>query len=100
MIIVIGSATVRADAAAEALGLCQTHVERSRREAGCVRHGVHIDNEDPGRLVFVEYWRSLEDLQKHFEVPESLDFVKQLGRLSVSAPAMEIFQSEPLAWPT
>ena len=99
MVLVIGSVTVRADAVEEALGLCQRHVDRSRQEAGCIRHGVHVDNEDACRLVFVEYWQDIEHLEEHFRIPESLDFVKRLGTLATSAPEMELFRSSPLAWP-
>ena len=54
MIIVLGSALIESGRVAEALALSKQHVERSRAEPGCVAHGVHIDSENPRRLVFVE----------------------------------------------
>jgi quinol monooxygenase YgiN len=96
MIIVIGSVTVRADAIEEALRLSQQHVNRSREEAGCISHGVHIDNEDPNRLVFVERWESMEHLEQHFQVAESGEFVGKMAELATVAPTMELYQADAI----
>ena len=93
MIIVIGSVTVRADAVAEALRLSQEHVNRSRAEAGCISHGVHIDNEDPNRLLFVERWESMKHLEQHFQVAASGEFVGKIAALATVAPTMELYQA-------
>ena len=47
MIIVTGSAQVRAEAIDEALRLSLEHVHRSRTEPGCLLHSVHRDVEAP-----------------------------------------------------
>lgn len=54
MILVIGSVVVQEGRVAEALGLNQLHVARSRAEPGCIAHAVYRDPEDSNRLVFVE----------------------------------------------
>lgn len=96
MIIVIGSVTVRPEALDDALTLSQAHVERSRAESGCISHGVHIDSEDPNRLIFVERWEDMEHLEQHFQVPESGEFVQRIGALATVAPTMELYQSEAI----
>ncbi len=96
MIIVLGSISVRPDAVKQALQLSQEHVMRSRAEPGCIAHAVHVDSENPARLVFVEKWASPADLRTHFQVPASGAFVKALGELAVSEPSMEIFDANLL----
>ena len=93
MIIVIGTVTVREDALEDAIELSQQHVNRSRQETGCISHAVHIDSEDPNRLVFVERWEDMEHLQQHFRVPESGEFVQKMAALATVAPTMELYQS-------
>ena len=52
------------------------HVHRSRKEPGCISHAVHVDCENPLRLVFIEQWADRAALLTHFAVPASRDFVQ------------------------
>ncbi|WP_245302262.1 antibiotic biosynthesis monooxygenase [Bradyrhizobium sp. LTSP885] len=52
MIVVTGSVTARPDSFDEVRRLSLEHVHRSRAEPGCISHAVHIDCENPLRLVF------------------------------------------------
>ena len=54
MIVVTGSVTARKDSFDEILCVSQEHVYRSRTEPGCIAHAVHVDCENPLRLVFFE----------------------------------------------
>lgn len=96
MVIVIGSVLVNAGSQERALEICQAHVMRSRSEPGCISHAVHIDSENPQRLVFVERWEDYAALQTHFRVPESGDFVQELGKLAAEAPEMSIYEAEAI----
>lgn len=96
MIIVIGSVTVREDSQIEALGHSQAHVSRSRTEAGCLSHEVTVDAENPNRLVFVERWDTMEDLERHFQVPESSEFVAAIALLATVGPDMQLYESEEI----
>src|SRR5438105_3412802 len=69
MIIVTGSILARADTFDEVLRLSREHVERSRKEPGCVSHAVHVDCENPLRLFFFEQWADEAALRAHFAVP-------------------------------
>ena len=93
MVIVLGSVEIDAGSMTQALELSQAHVERSRQEPGCLQHGVHIDGENENRLVFVERWQNMESLQQHFRVPESGEFVRDLGKLATSDPQMKIYNA-------
>ena len=94
MIVVIGSVLVRDGHMAEAQKLSLEHVHRSRTEPGCVSHAVHVDCENPKRLVFVEQWADHASLQAHFKVPASRQFVAALSGLASEVPSMALYQAE------
>jgi quinol monooxygenase YgiN len=64
------------------LRACLDHVERSRKEPGCISHDVHVDCQNPMRLFFFEQWADETALRTHFAVEGSKAFVKSLkGRI-------------------
>ena len=91
MIIVLGSVVAKPDTLPALLKASQEHVERSRAEPGCIAHAVHIDHENPLKLVFVEKWADAAALATHFKVKGSIDFVGHVRSLAASAPVIEIF---------
>ncbi|MGY3445958.1 putative quinol monooxygenase [Bradyrhizobium sp. USDA 4473] len=56
MIVVTGNITARPETFDEVRRLSLAHVHRSRTEPGCISHAVHVDCENPLRLVFFEQW--------------------------------------------
>ncbi|MCW5648167.1 MAG: antibiotic biosynthesis monooxygenase [Ramlibacter sp.] len=96
MILVTGSAVVRADQLESALALSLEHVRRSRAEPGCLSHAVHVDAENPQRLVFVEEWASMEALKAHFAVPASREFGKALASLCDEVPGIALYDAQLL----
>ena len=96
MILVTGSMTAREDSIQEARRLSLEHVHRSRKEPGCISHAVHIDCENPLRLVFIEQWADKAALQTHFGVPASREFVRALQPLAAAPATLEIYDAAPL----
>ena len=96
MIVVTGSVVARQDSFDEVRRLSLEHVRRSRAEPGCISHAVHVDCENPLRLVFIEQWADRAALLTHFAVPASRDFVKALQPLAASASTIEIYDATPL----
>jgi quinol monooxygenase YgiN len=80
MIVVTGSVVARQDSFDEVRRLSLEHVHRSRTEPGCISHAVHVDCENPLRLVFIEQWADRAALLAHFAVPASRDFVRRCSR--------------------
>jgi quinol monooxygenase YgiN len=95
MILVTGSVVARADSFDEVRRLSLEHVNRSRSEPGCISHAVHVDCEDPLRLVFLEQWSDRAALLAHFAVPASRDFVRALQRLT-AASTIELYDAARL----
>jgi quinol monooxygenase YgiN len=96
MIVVTGSVTAREDSFSEIRKLSLEHVHRSRNEPGCISHAVHIDCENPLRLVFVEQWTDRAALLAHFAMPASRDFVRALEPLAAAAATIEIYDATKL----
>ena len=96
MIVVTGSVTARQDTFDEILRLSREHVDRSRKEFGCLAHAVHIDCENRLRLVFFERWTDRDALLKHFAVPASREFVHSLQTLAAAPATLELFDANKL----
>ena len=93
MILVTGSILAREDSFADVLRLCLEHVERSRKEPGCISHAVHIDCQNPLRLFFFEQWADEPALRAHFAVEGSREFVKALGDRIVETTGTQIYSA-------
>jgi quinol monooxygenase YgiN len=96
MIVVTGSVTAREDSLDDIRKLSLDHVHRSRREPGCISHGVHTDCENRLRLVFIEQWADRAALSAHFALPASRDFVRALQPLAAASPTIEIYDATRL----
>jgi quinol monooxygenase YgiN len=96
MILVTGSVLAREEALDDVLRLSLEHVERSRKEPGCVFHAVHVDCQNPLRLFFFEQWADEAALRAHFAVPASREFVKSLSDRIVETSGAKIYRAEPI----
>jgi quinol monooxygenase YgiN len=93
MILVTGSILARGDSFADVLRLCLEHVERSRKEPGCISHAVHVNCENPLRLFFFEQWADEPALRTHFAVEGSRSFVKSLTDRIVETTGTQIYSA-------
>jgi quinol monooxygenase YgiN len=93
MIVVTGSVTAREETFDEVRQLSLEHVHRSRNEPGCISHAVHVDCEDPMRLVFIEQWADRAALLAHFAVPASRGFVRALQPLAAAATTIQLYDA-------
>jgi quinol monooxygenase YgiN len=96
MIIVTGSILAREDAFGDVLRASLEHVERSRREPGCISHDVHVDCQNPMRLFFFERWADEAALRTHFAVEETRVFVRSLKGRIVETTGTQIYRAEAI----
>ena len=97
MLIVTGSIRARPEHLDRVLELSVEHVQRSRRERGCLLHSVHRDVEDDDRLVFIEHWEDADSLRAHFAVPASVAFVREAAALAVDQPELSIYEAQAVS---
>ncbi|HEX9210581.1 MAG TPA: putative quinol monooxygenase [Bradyrhizobium sp.] len=96
MIVVTGSVTARPETFDEARRLSLEHVHRSRQEPGCISHAVHVDCENPLKLVFFEQWADRAALAAHFAVPGSGEIVRALRSLAAGPTTLELYDASRL----
>jgi quinol monooxygenase YgiN len=96
MIVVTGSVTARPETFDEARRLSLEHVHRSRQEPGCISHAVHVDCENPLKLVFFEQWADRAALAAHFAVPGSGEIVRALRSLAAGSTTLELYDASRL----
>lgn len=96
MIIVTGSILARPDSFDDVLRLSLAHVERSRKEPGCISHAVHVDCENALQLFFFEQWADQDALRAHFAVPATREFVKSLAKGIAETSGTQIYNAESL----
>jgi len=95
MIIVLGSIVAKSETFEVLRKASLEHVHRSRTEPGCLAHAVHVDSENPLKLVFVEKWQDKAAIAAHFRVQASIDFVTRARELAAEPPTIEVFAAEP-----
>jgi quinol monooxygenase YgiN len=96
MILVTGSILAREEAFDDVLRACIEHVERSRKEPGCISHDVHVDCQNPMRLFFFEQWADEAALRTHFAVEGSKAFVKSLKGRIIETSGTKIYRAESI----
>ncbi len=92
MIIVNGAVTARPESFEVLLEASLDHVARTRGERGCISHRVHLDCEDPLRLVFIEEWVDREAMHAHYRRPGAEMFmaaVRDLARTTIPPRVFE-----------
>ncbi len=100
MIIVTGAIVARPETFEALLEVCLAHCARSRREQGCLSHAVHIDAENPLRLVFHEEWDDRAALDAHFLDPDARGFVRETRELMAGGTPMKIYEATIQPGPT
>jgi quinol monooxygenase YgiN len=95
MILITGSIAATATTFDEIRALSLAHTRRSRTEDGCLHHAVHVDAENPLRLVFVEHWRDKAAVLKHFADADARGFVGAVRKLGATT-TIEIFEASEI----
>lgn len=61
-------------------------------EDGCLKYTLHVDRDDPCKLVFVETWASRAALDAHLATPTSIALKAELERLLVAPAELTLLQ--------
>jgi len=96
MILITGNILAKPDTFKALLEVSLDHVRRSRSEPGCIAHNVHVDCENPLKLVFVEKWQDQAAVAAHFRVEGSSDFVVAARNLAAQPPVVELYDTTAL----
>ena len=82
----------RTDKPDELMTVLSKYVVLSRGQAGCRNIDYVASITDPGRIVIVEKWESLEAQRAHFDSEEMVDMARQSIPLLKSEPDIDLFE--------
>lgn len=68
------------------------YVVLSRGQPGCRNIDYVASVTDPGRLMLVEKWESLDAQRKHFDSPEMVDMARESMPLLNAEPDIDLFE--------
>lgn len=63
----------------------------TRSEPGCLRYDLY---QQPGQFLFIEQWRSAEDLERHLQQPHIQAFIQK--SVALLAEPMQVAQWQPV----
>ncbi len=83
MITVVAKNFVKNGEVNTVLNICENLVKKSREESGCIKYEVFQEVKNENIVTMIEEWKSMEDLEAHFEMNHFKDAIEKL------APHME-----------
>lgn len=75
------------------LAACRTVRTASVKEPGCERYDFFQSPDDPCKVVFVEEWTTMADLETHFEQDAFKTFFLTIADMLVAQPEVRIFEA-------
>jgi quinol monooxygenase YgiN len=89
VMVILGFKTERPD---ELMEILARYVVLSRGQPGCRNIDYVASVTDPGRLMVVEKWESLDAQRAHFDSPEMVAMAKDSIPLLTSEPDIDLFE--------
>lgn len=65
-------------------------IDPTRSEPGCITYDLHQDVDNPAVLVFLENWKSREDLEKHLQMPYLQSLLGMVEELCAEPPEIRL----------
>jgi quinol monooxygenase YgiN len=67
-------------------------VNPTRLEPGCINYDVHQAADDRSQFMFYENWKSMDDLEKHREMPHMKAFKQKIGSFLTEPIEVTLFK--------
>jgi len=65
-------------------------IEPTRAEDGCIVYDLHQDVDNPAVLVFLESWKSREDLEQHLQMPYLQSLLGMVDEICAEPPEIRL----------
>lgn len=86
MIRVVAHISARPERIADLEALLRSLIEPTRKEAGCRRYELHVNNADPSEFTFIEEWESDAALDAHLASPHLQAAFPRVPELCMAMP--------------
>ena len=67
-------------------------VNPTRSEPGCINYDLHQAADDKSQFMFYENWKSMDDLEKHREMPHMKAFKQKIGGFLAKPMEVTLFK--------
>lgn len=95
MIYVIATLVIKPDALAALREAAMPCIEATREEPGCISYDLNASISNSRRVVFVERWKSREDLESHLKTPH-LQAWREASAPLIESRSIEIIHPEKI----
>ena len=89
VMVILGFRTERPD---DLMAILARYVVLSRGQPGCRNIDYVASITDPGRIMVVEKWESIEAQRRHFDSPEMVAMAKDSVPLLSAEPDIDLFE--------
>lgn len=92
MLTVVAKAVVKQDKIEEFKKYADEIIKETRKEEGNVSYNLYEDSKSSNVLTFIEFWRSEEDLQIHFNSKHFKEILPKMGELQEVETEINIYK--------
>lgn len=78
------------DKAEQLVKICLGLIEPSRKDTGCIGYDFFQDNQNPGKVTFIEEWESLESLNAHLKTQHLVKGLNEIGNIVIKPAEVNI----------
>lgn len=93
MIVMTSKIRVKANKDREFIGIADIFARPTKASQGCLSYEFFEDPLEPGIFMFIETWKTWDDLHVHLDKPYTKDFFQVLPRFAVDAPVFTAYES-------
>lgn len=93
MIVMTSKVRVKANKEREFIGVADVIARPAKASPGCLSYEFFEDPLEPGIFMFIETWKTWDDLHAHLEKPYTKDFFQVLSRVAVEPPLITAYES-------
>ena len=93
MLILLAKFNIKPQKIDQMLELAKGMIEPSNNEEGCISYEFYQAPFNSNTCIFVERWRSKEDLDLHFEMPYFKDFDSKVAELVAEKPSVVTYEA-------
>lgn len=93
MIYIIATLTLKPGTRDKVIAAAKPCIAATRQEPGCLHYDLNVSVTDENQVVFVEQWKSRDDLGLHFERPHMKTW-REAGGEYITNKSIEVIYPE------
>ncbi len=87
---VVAHMETTAEKADKLVEICLGLIDPSRKDYGCIQYDLFQNEENPGKVTFIEQWESKKALDDHLNTPHLIEGLQKIGELVVKPSEVNV----------